>query len=60
MNGSDADAARSLSELRRTALALAARLRGVALRWIPRHKNTAADALSQRARSAPTLNGIKE
>jgi ribonuclease HI len=60
MNGSDADAARSLNELRRAALALAARLRGVALRWIPRHKNTAADALSQRARSAPTLNGIKE
>jgi hypothetical protein len=28
-----------------------ARLRQVTLRWIPRHKNAAADALSQRASS---------
>jgi ribonuclease HI len=60
LNGSDVNAARSLNELRQTALALTARLRGVALRWVPRHKNTEADALSQLARSAPTLNDIKE
>ncbi|MDB5910131.1 MAG: hypothetical protein JWP34_4245 [Massilia sp.] len=50
-NGNDAAAAPSLGELRRSALGLSRRLRGCALRWIPRHKNTEADALSQLARS---------
>jgi ribonuclease HI len=53
-NGSDSAAAPSLGELRQAALALTAQLRGFTLRWIPRHKNSEADALSQRARSAPT------
>ena len=47
VNGSAGAAA--LSECRQSALALIAQLRGVTLRWIPRHKNGAADALSQRA-----------
>lgn len=49
VNGTDAAAAVSLRALRQSALALAAQLQGVTLRWIPRHKNAAADALSQRA-----------
>jgi len=40
--------AQSLLSLHATAHALLAQLRDVRLRWIPRHKNTAADALSQR------------
>ncbi len=39
----------SLLALREAALALVAQLGDVALRWIPRHKNPEADALSQRA-----------
>jgi ribonuclease HI len=35
--------------------ALLARLPGTRLRWVPRHKNLDADALSQRASLAPTL-----
>jgi ribonuclease HI len=54
LNGSDAAAAPSLGQLRQAALALTAQLRGFTLRWIPRHKNSEADALSQQARSAPT------
>ena len=42
-------AAVSLLPLHAAAHALLAQLRDVRLRWIPRHKNTAADALSQRA-----------
>ncbi len=49
VNGSDAAAAPALRELRDAARALMAELGGVALRWIPRHKNAQADALSQRA-----------
>jgi ribonuclease HI len=49
VNASDADAAQSLGELRVAARALIAQIGDVALRWIPRHKNAAADALSQRA-----------
>jgi ribonuclease HI len=49
VNGSDAAAAVSLNECRQTALALIAALRDVTLRWIPRHKNAEADALSQLA-----------
>ncbi|MES2152001.1 MAG: ribonuclease HI family protein [Pseudomonadota bacterium] len=46
-------AAAALSELRNEAQALLAQLREVSLRWIPRHKNGAADALSQRAAREP-------
>jgi len=49
LNGSTADAAVSLHACRNAALALLAQLREVTLRWIPRHKNHLADALSQRA-----------
>jgi ribonuclease HI len=56
LNGSDAAAAPSLDELRQMALALAAQLRGFTLRWIPRHKNKEADALSQSARQGATSN----
>lgn len=51
LNGPDAKAAVSLLEYRGAALALIGQLRGVAIRWIPRHKNTDADALSQKART---------
>jgi ribonuclease HI len=54
VNGSDAAAAPALNELRQVALALTAQLRGFTLRWIPRHKNSEADALSQLARSQST------
>jgi ribonuclease HI len=60
VNGSDATAAASLMELRQAALALTARLGGFTLRWIPRHKNGEADALSQRARSPSPASDIKE
>jgi ribonuclease HI len=49
MNGSDAAAAPSLRSHREAAQALMAQIDGVVLRWIPRHKNPEADALSQRA-----------
>jgi ribonuclease HI len=52
VTGSDAAAAASLADLRAQAKALMAGLGGVALRWIPRHKNTQADALSQQAVAA--------
>ena len=42
----------ALRELRQAAVALIAQLNDVALRWIPRHKNPEADALSQRAVAA--------
>ncbi|GGY65517.1 ribonuclease HI family protein [Pseudoduganella albidiflava] len=41
--------AKGLEEHRARAVALMARLEGMALRWVPRHRNGAADALSQRA-----------
>jgi ribonuclease HI len=41
--------ARGLEQYRARAVALMARLDRVALRWLPRHRNGAADALSQRA-----------
>ena len=50
--GSDAAAAASLGELRAQAKALIGQLGACTLRWIPRHKNAAADALSQRAVAA--------
>jgi ribonuclease HI len=43
------DGAQSLSSLRSQARQLMAALPGVTLRWIPRHKNGHADALSQQA-----------
>jgi ribonuclease HI len=45
----DAKSAPVLQPYRARARALLARLPGTALRWIPRHKNLEADALSQRA-----------
>ncbi|WLI91509.1 ribonuclease HI family protein [Massilia sp. R2A-15] len=51
LNGPDAKAAVSLRACRQAALALIAQLRGVVLRWVPRHKNTQADVLSQMART---------
>lgn len=48
VNGPAPKAAVSLASLRGEALALIARLGGVDLRWVPRHKNPDADALSQR------------
>ena len=50
--GSDAAAAPALAALRAQATALICKLGEPALRWIPRHKNAAADALSQRAVAA--------
>jgi ribonuclease HI len=49
LNGPFADAAVSLQDCRTQALALIGQLRAVTLRWVPRHKNSHADALSQRA-----------
>jgi ribonuclease HI len=49
VNGHDCAGAPSLGAYRARARALLARLPGATLRWIPRHKNTRADALSQRA-----------
>jgi len=46
-------AAPSLHTLHAAANALLAQLPGTRLRWIPRHKNTAADALSQRGSLLP-------
>ncbi len=45
----DSAAAPALRDYRARARALLARLPGATLRWIPRHKNSRADALSQRA-----------
>jgi ribonuclease HI len=49
MNGPQGAAAPSLATYRDLASALLAQLDDVTLRWIPRHKNPEADALSQRA-----------
>ena len=54
LNGAEAKAAVSLRSCRQTALALIAQLHDVTVRWIPRHKNVEADALSQQARLALT------
>lgn len=53
MNGPALYAAASLANYRAAAHALLAQLRGVTLRWIPRHKNAVADDLSQRASAIP-------
>lgn len=53
VNGPLADSAAVLRPYRERALALLARLPAVTLRWVPRHKNLEADALSQRASAFP-------
>lgn len=57
VNGPDALAARVLAAYRAQARALAARFDVLYLRWVPRHRNARADALSQQAgsRCAPAL-----
>lgn len=52
VNGALADSAAVLRPLRARVHALLAQLPGTTLRWIPRHKNGEADALSQRATAA--------
>ncbi len=49
VNAPDSASAPALRAYRAQARALLARLPGATLRWIPRHKNPDADALSQRA-----------
>lgn len=49
VTGPDANAAPVLRAYRDSARALLARFERVSLRWVPRHKNGPADALSQRA-----------
>ena len=49
VTGPDLYAAPALAGYRARALALLVQLPDVRLRWVPRHKNTGADALSQRA-----------
>lgn len=49
VNGPDLYAAPALAPYRARVHALLAQLPNVALRWVPRHKNLDADALSQRA-----------
>ena len=49
----DCASAPALQAYRREALDLLARLPGARLRWIPRHRNQQADALSQRAVPRP-------
>jgi ribonuclease HI len=53
VNGPEHLAAPSLLAYRHTVQSLLSQLQGVTLRWIPRHRNTAADALSQRAAPPP-------
>ncbi|MES2899243.1 MAG: ribonuclease HI family protein [Pseudomonadota bacterium] len=55
VSGPDSAAAVSLLALRASAQALITTIDKVALRWIPRHKNAHADALSQRAVAAHGL-----
>jgi ribonuclease HI len=56
--GPDAFAAPALQPYRSTARALMARIDGLSLRWVPRHKNQQADALSQRAFDEPSTSII--
>jgi ribonuclease HI len=49
VQATELDAAPALIDYRATARALMARIDGLQLRWVPRHKNQQADALSQRA-----------
>lgn len=52
---SAAGSAPSLAHLHARAHALLAQLPGARLRWVPRHKNLDADALSQRASASPAM-----
>jgi ribonuclease HI len=56
VTGPDLLAAPSLQAYRSTARALMAQIDGLALRWVPRHKNSLADALSQRAFDDPSTS----
>ncbi|MGH8853784.1 MAG: reverse transcriptase-like protein, partial [Telluria sp.] len=49
VNAPDSASSPLLRSYRDQARSLLARLPGATLRWIPRHKNARADALSQRA-----------
>jgi ribonuclease HI len=53
VNGPEHAGAPALQAYRRKAGALLAQLREVTLRWVPRHKNLEADALSQRTAPDP-------
>jgi ribonuclease HI len=53
VNGPDDTSAAALQPYRAAVQTLLAQLRDVRLRWVPRHKNTQADALSQRAAALP-------
>lgn len=53
VNGDVKDSALVLRPYRERVHALLARLPAVTLRWVPRHKNLEADALSQRASASP-------
>jgi len=56
VTGPDANAASVLRAYRDRARALLARIERVSLRWVPRHKNQIADALSQRALQPSSLS----
>jgi ribonuclease HI len=56
VTGPDAHAAPVLRAYRDSARALLARIGRVSLRWVPRHKNQIADALSQRALPSTSLS----
>jgi ribonuclease HI len=57
VTGPDVSAAPALQAYRAAARALMARIDGLQLRWVPRHKNTRADTLSQRAfDDSPTID----
>ena len=55
VNGPDALAAPALAAWRAHVRGLLARLPQATLRWVPRHKNQQADALSQRGASLPPI-----
>ena len=55
VSGPDLLAAPSLQTYRSHARALMAQIDGLTLRWVPRHKNQQADALSQRAFDVSTI-----
>ena len=60
VNAPDSASAPALRAYRARARALLARLPGAVLRWIPRHRNAMADALSQRAVPPSTTEEIHE
>lgn len=56
VNGPDSAAAQTLRPYRHEVRALLAQLADVTLRWVPRHRNRHADALSQRAATVQESN----